>query len=67
MNTFWRWYLLVLIEVAVVALAGSLLGPVIGGTWGYLWGYLSGFAGPLALVMLAGALFPLLHQRGHLA
>lgn len=67
MNTFWRVYLLVLCEVVVIALAGSLLGPQFGGTWGHLWGYVSGVAGPLALVMLAGAAMPYLHQRGWLA
>lgn len=66
MNTFWRWYLLVLVELAVVALAGSLIGPVFGGSLGHAWGYYSGFAGPIALVMLAGALPALAHERGWL-
>lgn len=64
MNTFWRWYLAVLCEVVVIALAGTLLGPVIGGGAGYMWGYVAGFVGPIALVMLAGAVLPLVHQRG---
>lgn len=66
MDTFWRWYLLILCEALVIALGGSILGPVIGGSFGYGWGYLSGFVGPAAAVMLAGALLPLARQRGWL-
>jgi hypothetical protein len=61
MNTFTRWYLGVLLEVVVIALTGSLIGPVIGGTFGYAWGYYSGIAGPIAVVMIAGAVLPLAH------
>jgi len=59
MDTFTRWYLLVLIETIVTALTGTLLGPVIGGDFGYAWGYWSGWVGPMACVLLAGAALPL--------
>lgn len=63
MDTFTRWYLAVLLEVVVIAAAGSLIGPVIGGTFGHAWGYYAGFAGPIGLVMLAGSVVPLLYAR----
>lgn len=63
MDTFTRWYLAVLLEVVVIALAGTLIGPVIGGALGHAWGYYSGFAGPIGLVMLAGSVVPLVYAR----
>jgi len=59
MDTFTRWYLLVLIETIVTALTGTLLGPVIGGDFGMAWGYWSGWIGPIAVLLLAGSALPL--------
>ena len=59
MDTFTRWYLLLLSETVITALTGTLIGPVIGGTFGYAWGYWSGWVGPIACVLLAGAALPI--------
>ena len=53
MNTASRWLLLVLAEIVVVALFGSLIAWQFGGWWNSF-GYYSGWVGPVVALVLVG-------------
>ena len=55
MNTASRWLLLVLAEIVVLALFGSVVGWQFGGWW-HTFGYYSGWVGPVTALVLVGYL-----------